>query len=59
MRDVGEFASLLTLRLVQGIGVGGEMPVAAVYINELSKAQGRGRFFLLYELISIPDLRSH
>ena len=27
------------LRLVQGIGVGGEMPVAAVYINELSKAQ--------------------
>jgi len=47
----GNFASLLTLRLVQGIGVGGEMPVAAVYINELSKAQGRGRFFLLYELI--------
>ncbi len=36
---------------MQGIGVGGEMPVAAVYINELSKAQGRGRFFLLYELI--------
>ena len=47
----GSFASLLTLRLVQGIGVGGEMPVAAVYINELSRAQGRGRFFLLYELI--------
>jgi putative MFS transporter len=47
----GSFASLLMLRLVQGIGVGGEMPVAAVYINELSKAQGRGRFFLLYELI--------
>jgi putative MFS transporter len=47
----GGFATLLTLRLVQGIGVGGEMPVAAVYINELSKAKGRGRFFLLYELI--------
>jgi MFS transporter, putative metabolite:H+ symporter len=47
----GSFATLLTLRLVQGIGVGGEMPVAAVYINELSKARGRGRFFLLYELI--------
>jgi putative MFS transporter len=27
------------------------MPVAAVYINELSKAKGRGRFFLLYEMI--------
>ena len=44
----GSFPALLALRLVQGIGVGGEMPVAAVYINELSKAQGRGRFFLLY-----------
>ena len=47
----GNFATLLTLRLIQGIGVGGEMPVAATYINELSKARGRGRFFLLYELI--------
>jgi MFS transporter, putative metabolite:H+ symporter len=47
----GNFQTLLTLRLIQGIGVGGEMPVAATYINELSKARGRGRFFLLYELI--------
>ena len=47
----GNFGTLLALRLVQGIGIGGEMPVAAVYINELSKAKGRGRFFLLYELI--------
>src|SRR5262249_9143614 len=36
---------------IQGIGVGGEMPVAAVYISELSKARSRGRFFLLYEMI--------
>jgi putative MFS transporter len=47
----GNFPMLLALRLVQGIGVGGEMPVAAVYINELSRAKGRGRFFLLYEMI--------
>jgi putative MFS transporter len=47
----GNFPALLMLRLVQGIGIGGEMPVAAVYINELSKAKGRGRFFLLYEMI--------
>jgi MFS transporter, putative metabolite:H+ symporter len=47
----GNFGTLLALRLIQGIGVGGEMPVAATYINELSKARGRGRFFLLYELI--------
>jgi putative MFS transporter len=47
----GDFQTLLLCRLVQGIGVGGEMPVAAAYINELSKARGRGRFFLLYEMI--------
>jgi putative MFS transporter len=47
----GSFAQLFAFRLIQGIGVGGEMPVAATYINELSRAHGRGRFFLLYELI--------
>ncbi len=47
----GNFSTLLACRLVQGIGVGGEMPVAATYINELSRAHGRGRFFLLYEMI--------
>ena len=47
----GNFNALLLCRVVQGIGVGGEMPVAATYINELSRAHGRGRFFLLYEMI--------
>jgi putative MFS transporter len=47
----GNFPTLLACRLLQGIGVGGEMPVAATYINELSRAHGRGRFFLLYEMI--------
>ena len=46
-----DFDSLLVCRFIQGIGVGGEMPVAAVYISELSKARGRGKFFLLYEMI--------
>jgi putative MFS transporter len=45
------FGVLVVCRFVQGVGVGGEMPVAAVYINELSKARGRGRFFLLYEML--------
>jgi MFS transporter, putative metabolite:H+ symporter len=47
----GSFMALLVCRLIQGIGVGGEMPVAATYISELSQARGRGRFFLLYEMI--------
>ena len=47
----GNFSSLFACRFVQGIGIGGEMPVAAAYISELSRARGRGRFFLLYEMI--------
>jgi len=43
--------SLLMFRTIQGIGLGGEVPVAAAYINEISRAKGRGRFFLIYELI--------
>src|SRR5215468_7909119 len=46
-----DYNSLLALRTVQGIGLGGEVPVAAVFISELAKAQGRGRFVLLYELV--------
>jgi putative MFS transporter len=47
----GNFTEMFICRLIQGIGVGGEMPVAATYINELSRAHGRGRFFMVYELI--------
>jgi putative MFS transporter len=47
----GNFQQLFICRLIQGVGVGGEMPVAAAYVSELSKAHGRGKFFLAYELI--------
>ena len=47
----GSYELLFALRFLQGIGVGGEVPVAATYINELSQSKGRGRFFVLYELI--------
>jgi len=46
-----DYRSLLLFRTIQGFGIGGEVPVAAAYINELSKARRRGRFFLLYEMI--------
>lgn len=45
------YAALIVLRFIQGIGLGGEVPIAAAYINEFSKAQHRGRFFMLYELV--------
>ncbi|WP_438287345.1 MFS transporter [Paraburkholderia phenoliruptrix] len=47
----GNLQLLFLARFLQGIGVGGEVPVAAAYISELSQAHGRGRFFILYELI--------
>ncbi|GAA1205314.1 MFS transporter [Prauserella alba] len=44
------FAVFTALRFVQGFGIGGEVPVAAAFVSELSRAKGRGRFVLLYEL---------
>ncbi|HEY4073842.1 MAG TPA: MFS transporter [Herbaspirillum sp.] len=45
------YSSLLTFRVIQGIGIGGEVPIAASYINELTKAHKRGKFVLLYEMV--------
>lgn len=42
-------ASMMLFRFLQGIGTGGEVPVASAYINEYVGARRRGRFFLLYE----------
>jgi MFS transporter, putative metabolite:H+ symporter len=46
-----DYNSLLAFRTLQGVGLGGEVPVAAVFISELARAKGRGRFVLLYELV--------
>jgi MFS transporter, putative metabolite:H+ symporter len=46
-----DYNSLLLFRTIQGIGLGGEVPVAAAFISELAKAHGRGRFVLLYEIV--------
>jgi MFS transporter, putative metabolite:H+ symporter len=48
--------SMMLLRLVQGIGTGGEVPVASAYINEYIGSKGRGRFFLLYEVMFLLGL---
>lgn len=45
------YPSMLAFRFVQGLGLGGQVPIAAAYINEIAKAEKRGRFFLLYEVI--------
>lgn len=45
------YLSLVGFRFIQGIGLGGELPVAATYINEIASAEGRGRFVVFYEIV--------
>src|SRR5580692_5643277 len=45
------YESFFVFRLIQGFGLGGEVPIAAVYISELARSNVRGRFVMLYELI--------
>jgi putative MFS transporter len=45
------YESLMVFRFLQGVGLGGEVPIAAVYISELARTNVRGRFVMLYELI--------
>jgi putative MFS transporter len=40
-------SSMIAFRFFQGIGTGGEVPVASAYMNEFVSAKRRGRFFLL------------
>ncbi|MDQ8703065.1 MFS transporter [Streptomyces sp. LHD-70] len=41
----------MALRFVQGLAIGGEVPVAATFIAEITRTHKRGRFVLLYELV--------
>lgn len=52
----GSAAAMITFRFIQGIGTGGEVPVASAYINELIGSKKRGRFFLLYEVMFLLGL---
>ncbi|MDB5408095.1 MAG: major facilitator superfamily protein [Rhodospirillales bacterium] len=47
----GSYSALVVFRFIQGLGIGGEIPVAATYINEIAKTHRRGRFVLLYQII--------
>ncbi len=44
------YQALLWLRLVQGVGLGGETPPMHAYINEFAKAEQRARFTLVFQL---------
>ncbi|AXB42726.1 MFS transporter [Amycolatopsis albispora] len=45
--------SLMTFRLLQGIGLGAEVPVAAAMFNEFVRAKARGLVVLVYESLFV------
>ena len=45
------YETLWSLRFVQGIGLGGEIPLMAAYLNEFARAENRGRFSLSVQVL--------
>ncbi|MDG6930197.1 MAG: MFS transporter [Nitrososphaerota archaeon] len=45
------FGMLLALRLLSGLGLGGEVPVAAAMVNEFAGTKKRGKLVLLYQSV--------
>ncbi|PQA87661.1 MFS transporter [Hyphococcus luteus] len=44
---------LAALRFIQGLAIGGAVPVCASYINEIAPTQTRGRFFSVFQFLMI------
>lgn len=45
------YQTLFALRLIQGITIGGALPVSITYINELAPTRIRGRYFATFQFI--------
>src|SRR5579883_61495 len=45
------YAVLFVLRLLQGFGLGGEVPIANIYVSEFATSKGRGRFVLMQQMM--------
>jgi putative MFS transporter len=46
-----DYESLFWMRFVQGLGLGGEVPVISSYLNELAQADRRARFIILCQIL--------
>jgi putative MFS transporter len=47
----GSYNQLVTLRALQGLAIGGALPVAICYINEIAPTATRGRFFGTFQFL--------
>jgi putative MFS transporter len=46
-----DYWTLFAVRFVQGIGLGGEVPIANTYVSEFAPSKGRGRFVLIQQIM--------
>jgi MFS transporter, putative metabolite:H+ symporter len=49
----GSFEQLLVIRAIQGLAIGGALPVAISYINEVAPTATRGRFFGTFQFLMV------
>lgn len=50
---VPNIETLMVLRFLQGIAIGGALPVAVTYINELAPSAIRGRYFATFQFLAM------
>ena len=46
-----DYDTMCWFRFIQGIGLGGEIPIMAAYVNEFAKAESRARFSLSIQIL--------
>jgi MFS transporter, putative metabolite:H+ symporter len=49
----GSYEQLIAFRAVQGLAIGGALPVAISYINEIAPTATRGRFFGTFQFLMV------
>lgn len=49
----GSYEQLFYIRAVQGLAIGGALPVAICYINEIAPTETRGRFFGTFQVLMV------
>ncbi|QUT06963.1 MFS transporter [Sphingobium phenoxybenzoativorans] len=47
------YNTLFVLRVVQGVAIGGALPVSITYINEIAPSATRGRYFGIFQFITM------
>ncbi len=47
------YEMMVGIRFVQGVMIGGALPISVTYINELAPTQTRGRYFTMFQVLAM------